>query len=381
MAAANSPRQMTPAQQNMMARASLLQTGLRFTRRLPSSYNGNGIPGGTIQIPLPRMGVVTGVTLIVSAALNITVAATKSQFGPEALIQNINYQDFAGVKHVNTSGVLLGILNRMKSGKLAGNLFGAGGVTTGLAPLDTGFLNYPTAVANGPALIFPVYVPLAIDPTSDLRGAVLAQTDRGDHNINITFANTLVGADPLASPYTAGTVALAAAGITIDAYMHYIMPQAGVSPNNLPMIDLGTIYAIEGGVTDSANIVANQSKFLNWPNNRAILNATHIYNQAATGGTLNGTDISQFTLLVNGNTNVRELSPEAVRLHQRQVLSTDLPNGVYNFASRSQPITTQLYGNVQTKADIVTAGANSYFQSQYESTYLSGTPLPGVVQG
>ena len=191
----------------------------------------------------------------------------------------------------------------------------------------------------------------------------------------------MVGADPLASPYTAGTVALAAAGITIDAYMHYIMPQAGVSPNNLPMIDLGTIYAIEGGVTDSANIVANQSKFLNWPNNRAILNATHIYNQAATGGTLNGTDISQFTLLVNGNTNVRELSPEAVRLHQRQVLSTDLPNGVYNFASRSQPITTQLYGNVQTKADIVTAGANSYFQSQYESTYLSGTPLPGVVQG
>lgn len=370
-----------PAMQNMAARSQLIATGLAFTKRLPSQSSQNAVLGQTIRVPLDRTGIVTGVTLMVTAIIDITATATLSQAGPYSLIQNIQYVDFAGVKHINTSGYLLHALNCMKGSKLVGNPQGSSNLLASERPLDTAILVAPTAIANSQLVIFPLYIPLAYDPTSDLRGAVLAQTDRGEHYLTITFANALVNADPLVAPYTAGTaVQHAATNITIDAYQHYLMPQAGVGPGNLPMIDLGTIYEVAGGTIDSANIVAGAAKYLNWPNNRAILSVMHFFDQAAAGGTLNGADLTQLTVLINGNTNVREMGPEYLRMQMRYRLATDLASGLYYIEARRQPITTQLYGNVQTKADIVTAGANSYFMNQYESFYLSGTPLPGVIQ-
>lgn len=370
-----------PAMQNMMARQQLLATGLPFTKRLPSQSANNAVLGQTIRVPLDRTGIVTGVTLMVTATIDITATATLGQAGPYSLISNIQYVDFAGVKHINTSGYLLHALNSLRGAKLYGNPQGSSNLIASERPLDTGILNAPTAIANSQLVVFPVHVPLAYDPTSDLRGAILAQTDRGEHYLTITFANGLVAADPLNAPYTAGTAILhAGTQISIDAYQHYLMPQAGVGPGNLPMIDLGTIYEVQGGMVDSANIVAGAAKYANWPNNRAILSAMHIYDQAAAGGTLNGADLQQITLLINGNTNVREMGPEFLRMKMRYALETDLMSGLYYLEARRQPITTQLYGNVQTKFDIITAGANSYFMSQFESFYLSGTPLPGVIQ-
>jgi hypothetical protein len=228
-------------------------------------------------------------------------------------------------------------------------------------------------------MVFYQYVPLAYDPRQDLRGAVLAQAIYGEHYITVQLPQALVGADPLQFPYTAGTVALQAGqSVTVQAYMNYIMPQSGAS--NLPLVDLSTIYAVEGNMQDSSNITAGADKYLNWPNNRAILSAVHIFDQAATGGTLNETDVNTITLLGNSNTNIKELTPDTLRYEMRYMLGTDMASGVYYLPSRSQPITTQLYGNVQSKFNIATAGAGSYFLSQYESTYLSGTPLPGVIQ-
>ena len=110
------------------------------------------------------------------------------------------------------------------------------------------------------------------------------------------------------------------------------------------------------------------------------MSVLHYFDQAAAGGTLNGTDISLITLLINSNTNVRELTPQMLRAQQRYMLGVDLASGWYYLSARRQPITTQLFGNVQTKIDVATAGANSYFVSQFESFYLAGTPLPGIVQ-
>lgn len=372
--------QQNPAVQNMMARQQLIQTGLPFTKHLPA-VTANALLGQTVRVPLDRTGIVTGITLLITAPVNVTVLATQSPFGPYNLIQNIQYVDFAGVKHVNTSGIQLHVLNAMKAKRALDNAHKMAGFITGAETnIDTNILNFPTAVAAA-NMTFSLYVPLAYDALSDLRGAVLAQTDRGDHYLNITFANNLVNADPLIAPYSAGTAALqAATTITIDPYMHYLMPQAGVSPNNLPMIDLGTIYELQGGMIDASSIVAGQSKFVNWPNNRAVLSALHIYDQAGAGGTLNGTDLNLIVLLINGNTNVRELTPRLLRLQQRMHLGYDLASGIYYMSARQQPITTQLYGNVQTRFDVATAGAGTYIMNQYESMYLSGTPLPGVVQ-
>lgn len=423
MATSAAAPKMTPAQMNAMARQQLIQTGLAFTKRLQSfsSLGSSGVLGQTIRIPLDRTGVVTGVTLLFSVpyTANATgygevIASYISQFFPYNIIQNITYTDFAGVKHVNTSGWMLHALNSLKGLKTPNNSHAMQGYITAETGIDSNILGIQNAATGASVLKasdfpeygniqFSLYVPLAYDPTSDLRGAVLAQTDRGEHYINITFANALYGAtgDPLTTPIgggTAGTFTLGNAGqtygtgayITVDSYMHYLMPQAGVSASNLPMIDLGTIYEVAGGLTDSSNIVANANKFVNWPNNRAILSAMHIYdNPGATtsvGNVLNQTDISLITLLINGNTNVRQMTPALARMQARYALGFDLPSGVYFLSARRQPITTQLYGNVQTQFSIATANSEvsigtPYFMNQYESFYLSGTPLPGVIQG
>ncbi len=369
-----------PAQQNLMARAMLLQNGLAFTKLLPGITQGNPILGQTVRIPLDRTGIVTGVTLLFTVPVDVTVAATQSPFGPWNIVNQIQYVDFAGVIHVQTTGWQLHALNAIKARRSIGNSQKMFGYVSSETGIDTDLLALPTAVANANAY-FALYVPLAYDPRSDLRGAVLAQTDRGEHYINVTFANALVNADPFAAPYTAGTAALqAGTQISVQAFQHYLMPQAGVSPSNIPLVDLSTIYEIQGNLFDNANIAAGLPKYTNWPNNRAVMSWLGFFDQGATGGTLNGTDLQKITLLVNGNTNVREQSPALLRLMQRDMLGWDFPSGVYYMGARTQPITTQLYGNVQTKWDVLTAAANTYISSQFESTYLSGTPLPGVIQ-
>lgn len=364
-----------PQQQNAMARAMLTRTGLYMTKKL-QPVTASAL-GGQIRVPLDRMGIMTGVLLKITMPVDITAAATASEFAPYNLVQQITYTDYSGLNRINTNGYQLHALNCLRGSRLLNNAFNGDFNPSAEKGLDTNILSVPTATGNA-NLSFFVYVPIAIDPHNDLRGAVLSQTIYGDHYITITLPQAFVGTDSYVNPYTAGTVALQAGQpITVQAYQHYIMPQQGVQ--NLPMIDLSTIYALEGGTTDSSNIAAGTDKYLNWPNNRAILSATHIFNNGGSG-VANGADISDIVLLGNSNTNIRELTPDVVRNHMRYLLGTDLPSGVYYLPSRSQPITTQLYGNVQTKISVVTANSNPYFTSQYESTYLSGTPLPGVIQ-
>ena len=363
------------AQQNAYNSMLLRSTGLYMTRKLQPQ---TAALGQQVKINLERTGIVTGVLLKITVPVDITAAATASPFAPFNFAQQVQYTDFAGLQRVNTNGFLLHALNNFKGHKVGGNAVNYSALPSSEKLLNTNIENMPTAISTA-NMVYYMYVPLAYDPRQDLRGGVLAQAIYGEHYITLQLPAALVGSDPLAFPYTAGTVVLQAGQlVTVQAFMNYIMPQSGAA--NLPLVDLSTIYAIEGNMQDSSNITAGADKYLNWPNNRAILSALHIFNQGATGGTLNETDVNTITLLGNSNTNIKELLPDTLRYEMRYMLGTDMPSGTYYLPSRSQPITTQLYGNVQTKFNIAMAAANSYFMSQFESTYLSGTPLPGVIQ-
>lgn len=364
--------QANPAQMNAMNRALLLQSGISMIKRLPQV---SGALGSSLQIPLLRMGIMTGVLLDVQIPVNVTAAATLSEFGPWNILQNIKYTDFAGVDRINTNGWSLFALNSFKHREIAGSAVPYAGLA-GVGNKDTAILSAPTAVAAG-VLRFQIMIPCAYEPSSDLRGAILAQTVVGEHYVTLGTAANLVGADSWTTPYVGGTVA-ATGNVVVQAYQMYIQQQSS-SPALLPAIDLSTIYAIEGNYVDAANIVAGQSKYLNFPNNRSIMSAMHVFDNGGIG-TPNGTDIALITLLANANTNLRELSPPVLRGFQRSILGADLANGAYYIGARRQPITTQLFGNVQTKIDVQTvAGAGPVqFISQYESFYPSGAPLPGI---
>jgi hypothetical protein len=379
---ANQPTAAQVAAQNNLARQILIGQGLHMIKQLQPVTS--SALGGSIRVPLERMGVMTGIFLDVTIPVNITAAATPSEFAPYNFFPQVTYTDYAGLQRVITNGYQLHALNCWRSRSFPNNSQKMAGFITGETGINTNILYLPTAAAQN-SIQFSLYIPIAYDPTSDLRGAVLSQTIYGDHYVTLQLPNQFVGSDALANVYTAGTVALGSQNsgqISVTAYQQYIMPQVMDATGQpiVPMIDLSTIYAIEGGYNDSSNITTGQPKYINWVNNRAVMSALHIFDN---GGTpvLNETDVNKITLLGNSNTNIREMSPRYLRNQMRSILGADLPSGVYMIGSRAQPITTQLYGNVQTKFDIATANSGAYFLSQYESTYLAGTPLPGVIQG
>ncbi|MHB1222237.1 MAG: hypothetical protein ACYC0J_09605, partial [Gammaproteobacteria bacterium] len=227
-------QQVNPAQQNAMARAMLLQTGVPMIKQLQPVV---GELGASMRIPLQRMGILTGVTLDVSLPVTVSTAAlVQSMFGPFNLLNKVMYTDFSGTDRVNTSGYALWALECARKGDLLGNAI-ASSALDGMGVQDTNILSFPKAVGND-TLNFQLFVPIAYDMHNDLRGAVLAQTTLGDHYITLQIANALLAAangDNYVSPYAPGTTGTAVAGsVTVTAYQHYIQPQSN-DPNMLPL--------------------------------------------------------------------------------------------------------------------------------------------------
>lgn len=363
----NSQQQLIAA--NAAARFNLLSTGISMIKRLAPV---NASLGDQVKIPLLRMGIMTGIMLQVTVPINITVAATASRVGPWNVVQGIKYTDFAGVDRTRTTGFQLWAANSMKQGDAMGSSPAAAQGPS--LNYNTNIMAFPTATGNA-NIQFSLYVPLAYDPSSDLTGAVLTATNVGEHYLTVDLAQALVNTDSWLSPYTAGTAATTGS-VVLEAYQFYIQPQ-NMSSQNLPIIDLSTIYGFEGNFQNTANINANQDVFVDYPNNRSIFSSLISYEN---GGdfTINETDISQITLVANSNTNFREMSPRMLREMMRNMVNCDLPSGTYYISSRRQPILTQLYANVQAKFGILTVGgSNNKLLSQFEVQYPSGAPLPG----
>lgn len=365
-----------PVVANANARAYLLATGIKMVKHLPLTTGAQ--LGQTVRIPLLRMGIMTGVLLQFTVPLGTVAGApTASPFGPWNIAQQVQYTDFTGTNRTKTNGFQLWCAQSFKHNEL----LGATPFASGFGNADTDILTYaaPTTGAN---VTFSLYVPMAYDPQNDLTGAVLTQTNVGEHYISVTLANALMSTDAWAAPFINGgttpAVPLGTAGITIDAFQFYIQPQA-MDVNNLPLIDLATIYGFEGGYQTTANIAAGQSTYINYPNNRSVLSSLITFENGNTV-TQNGADISGITLVANSNTNFREMTPRSLRELMRQIVGGDVAQGTYYTPHRRQPILTRLYANVQNRFDVagpVNAGVTQFI-SQFEVQYPSGAPLPGI---
>lgn len=366
--------------QNLMARQNLLRSGISMTKKLQVVA---GALGSTLRVPLLRMGIMTGVTLHFEIPVTLATFDSLSLLAPFNIAKQVTYTDFAGVNRTKTNGFQLWCAQCFKQSDLIGAIPLMNGGTGGNTPTynyNTNIFNIPAA--NGAGTIrFSLYVPMAYDPASDLTGAVLTQTNIGEHYIDVVLPASLSGADPYAFPYGAATgVTVGAGGVQIQAFQHYIQPQA-MTADQIPVIDLSTVYGFEGGYQSSANIAANQAKFIDLPNNRSILSTLIQYEENGVF-VANETNVSGVTLLANSNTNFREMTPRLVREQMRNMVNSDMPPSTYYIGSRFQPILTQLYANVQVKMDVTSAAAGiTQMVSQYEVQYPSGVPLPGISNG
>lgn len=367
-----------PFIQNYNARQSLLQSGISMVKRLQPV---SGQLGTSIRIPLLRMGIMTGVMLQFSIPVTLATFDSVSALAPFNIAKQVTYTDFAGVNRTKTAGFQLWAAQCFKQSDLMGAIpLMSGGTGGNVNPYNnnTNILQLPAA--NGAGVIyFSLYVPMAYDAASDLTGAVLTQTNVGEHYITIDLPPALAGADPYAFPYGPATgVTVGGTGVTVQAFQNYIQPQSMLA-QDLPIMDLSTIYGFEGGYQSNSGIAAGQSTYINYPNNRSILSTLVQYEENSIF-VPNETNISGVTLMANSNTNFREMTPRMIREIMRNMVNSDMPPSTYFISSRRQPILTQLYANVQLKMDVTSAAAGvTQFVSQYEVQYASGAPLPGIV--
>lgn len=358
-------------QQNDLLRAALLATGVRSEKKLGTFTESTTPEGKTTRIKLFNTGVVTKVGLLVTANVTVgTATATLSPRAPWNVIKQIKLTDFEGVDRVNCSGYELWLLNsvRDRSPAFINN--------EGLASISTMPLTQ-TAVGTG-NIEFYIELPIAVDAERDLRGAIFAQVAVGEMFLNITWNDDFHSTTEDGSVYNGGgTSTVVVNSIACEVYQHYIQPQQVGGQTPLPLMDLSTVYEINGNMRLTDNLSNGQEKLISYPNVRSVL-ACYVTWQNA--GVLSN-NISNFTLKVNGNNILKEASLKKQLMTQRQRINGDLKNGTFFFDHRARPIETAAYGNVQLGLTLGEAPSGSYYMSQmFESLYPKGTILPGIAQ-
>ncbi len=360
-----------PMQQNAIARAAMAGRGVQMRQKIGTF--GPFAMGSTNRIRLLNAGVLTKLTMEVTATVTIaTATVTPSSCGPYNLFSTVNVIDYNQVDRVKTDGYSLQALQGIKYRRYYND--------SSAALVSTGLLEVPTTVGTG-TLHYIQDIPLAYDAEGifgggpDYRGAVLAQTVVGEQFLQLTLPSAGQGADPIIFPYATGTGTATITNVYVTLYQEYTQP---ATLADLPLLDLQTIYEIKGNYISSTNIASNTTKYVDYPNVRSVLSSLCILEDNTALAT--ATEFNQIRLIANGNTNLRESSYSLNRQHLRNALGGDLAHGVFYTSSRQQPVSTALYGNVQLALDFatITGGGSTYLQTQFESFYPAGTPLPGV---
>jgi len=378
---------MQATQQNSLLRQALLNSSPRMRKNL-GNFNNNGIPGGTTRIKLFNVGVTTRILLDVNATFDIgTAIAVVSNKNPFNLINRVKVTDFDGTDRINCSGYQLWVWNCVR------NLGVPYGYNNGSQASVVTIPLVPTAIGAGQAFRFMIELPLAYDPESDLRGALLLQSAIGESWISIDWNSNLVsGANPNDDSVYQGaatTTVIQSAGtyFNVNVFQEYLLPQpvdiGGKSITPLPPLDLLTVYEYAGAVRSTDNLSANQEKLINMPNLRSVITA---YANFRNNGVLNAatTDITKVRLIANGNNVMREWNGADLVFEQRLLgFDADLRKGTYFVPARRKPIETALYGNVQigfTPTSVTNTNYPSDIEVGFESFYTKGTTLPGISQ-
>lgn len=365
-------------QQNLALRQALLSSAPAMRKNL-GNFSG-GAPGTTTRIKLFNVGITTRILLDVIATVDIgTAIATPSPKAPYNLISRVKLTDFDSTDRINASGFQLWMLNCVRKRKVYG--YNNASQTAVL-----GSPSVPTAVAGAQVIRFQLEIPVAFDPTSDLRGAMMTQTAVGEAYVNIDWNNLLYANGNDDAVYngaaTTTVVQTAATTFNVNVFQEYLLPQNIGNGVPLPFLDLATVYEYAGAIRTSDNIAAGQEKLLNYPNMRTVLGAYFNY---LNNGVMNGaaTDVTKIRLIANGNNVLREYNATDKLFEQRDYISdsADTRKGAYFELHRQKPVETALYGNMQIGFTPLTAtGANTNLEIGFESFYTKGSTLPGMQQ-
>jgi hypothetical protein len=401
---ASGSQQMSAAQVNQIARAAIKQRAVPMLQQIFSQTY--GATANTVDVSAtqpvvninPRnVGLIRGfwVKAVVVYNNQSGETATVSDFGPDNIFTQIQFNDLNNNTRIQTTGWHVNLINSIKSRRVFGTALirgGSGSTTGGIdSPVNYGsnfgntYIPYaPQTIADGASATNSTvtqwwYVPLAYGP-DDYRGAVYANVVNATMQLNLTLnprSGVLATTDSTSAVYTLAAGATAAsfvaAQVTITVYQDYLdqLPtaQSGVL---LPVLDLATIYELKN--TTMANVTAAQDFPVQYANYRDFLSTIAIYvNTGSSGARASGTDINTWALQSANFTNIWKAEPGFFAMRVRQHMQTDLPPGAYYFGSREKPISTTQYGNQQLVLNAITANAGNYLLLGYEDLAIVQT--------
>jgi hypothetical protein len=237
--------------------------------------------------------------------------------------------------------------------------------------------------ANNPNCFLMFEVPLAY-ADSDLRGAIFAQVTSGTYTLSLTVNPNLFvtsGADASFAMYKSSSASyvgtLASAQITI--YQNYLdqLPIISGRPV-LPQIDISTMYIMNQ--SQLGGLVVNAPNPIPYPNQRAILSTTWVYddNSSLTSG-----KFSAIQIQTANTTNLVNVDENVVALWNRNRLQSDFPAGVYYLDHRKRPIQTIQFGNesLVLTPNTVTGSSSAIYYALEMLAQINSVVLAGSLAG
>ena len=355
--------------QNMALRQALLQSAPRMRKKIGTYTESSAPEGKTTRIKLFNVGVITMLRLVVTA--NITIATANGTASPKApwnVIKNIKFTDFTGTDRINLSGFQLWVLNSVRR-RTPAHINNEGLAAVSTMPV------VPTAQATAD-IKFYIDVPFAFNPENDLRGAILAQSNNGEMWLNITWNDDFHQNGNDDGVYNGGaTSAVTVNSIAVDVYQDYLLPQSIGGNIPLPLMDLYTIYELNGNFRITDNMSNGQERLVSYPNQRSVLGMYLFY---LNNGAMSNS-IDQIRMIANGNNILLENSLDTQLAEQREWFNGDLKTGVFLQLHRSRLIETALYGNVQMGVKFSAAPTGVYYLEQLVESFIPlGSVLPGI---
>ncbi len=377
MAAPQQAQQATPAQANAIARQLILERSVRMTQNIFSTT----IDLDTQQIfqVAPRnVGLIEG--FWVEIALNFDVdnqagsPLLLSSAGLANLLSNVQFTDLNNNVRINTTGWHLHYLASAKNGwpflaaRGRNPATGTASYPVNMGAVDSKLIAAPDSINNvvGNTVYMLYWVPLAYS-SNDLRGSVYANVVNATMNLQLTVNKN--GFAPLDNTDLSGAVyqnpaaaahTLAFNNVSINVYQVYWdqLPMGRNGPV-LPVLDLATIYEIKNTVV--SGVTPNADFPIPYANFRDFLSTFAIYaNGAGTAGLdPNGDDVNYWSIQSANFTNIRKTDPHVLHADSRIAIRSDFPPGVNYFSTRSKPISTLQFGNMELilNAKAVNTGA------------------------
>jgi hypothetical protein len=385
MAATQSGGQVTPQQQNLMARQAVIRQAvdmvLPIFSRTYSATNNQG-PGTIDNVPLRNVGLIK--RLIIEISGNIAAGATDplhlSYNGLSQFLSNVTYTDLSNQQRINTTGWHLIAVATAKRRRLFGGATAFlpamvnGSVGTSISPTgygaNTGVFYANDPIAAGSSSYFQIFYEVPLSYTDhDLRGAVYANVTNATQNLAYTINPQMFGTIGQPTEQLGVYNSIDGSGslttFTITVYQNFLdqLPIAQQGGPVLPLLDLSTAYLLNN--TAVSGVVSNQDNPIPFSNFRDFLSFTMIYNDsAAEKATVGLENMINYMALQSANyTNIFKMDPRTNYLMSRLIIESDFPYRMFYFDFRHKPISTIQYGNMEmiVNPSVVTNSQTAFF--------------------